>query len=73
VQLERTRYWQRLEKLLEDTLSTRDMIEALIAGERDPCPAARAAARATGSRSSLTLSMRMTNLRRMSSRLHEPP
>ena len=46
---ERTRYWQRLEKLLEDalikvsavastldTLSTRDMIEALIAGERDP-------------------------------------
>jgi transposase len=46
---ERTRYWQRLEKLLEDaqikvsavasrltTLSARDMIEALIAGERDP-------------------------------------
>lgn len=46
---ERTRYWQRLEKLLEDalikissvaskltTLSTRDMIKALIAGERDP-------------------------------------
>jgi transposase len=46
---ERTRYWQRLEKLLEDclikvstvassldTLSTRDMIEALIRGERDP-------------------------------------
>ncbi len=46
---ERTRYWQRLEKLLEDalikisavastldTLSTRDMIEAMIAGERDP-------------------------------------
>jgi transposase len=46
---ERTRYWQRLEKLLEDaaikmsavvstldTLSTRDMIEALIAGERNP-------------------------------------
>lgn len=46
---ERSRYWQRLEKLLEDaaikvsavastldTLSTRDMIEALIAGERDP-------------------------------------
>jgi transposase len=46
---ERTRYWQRLEKLLEDalikvssvaskldTLSTRDMIEALIGGERDP-------------------------------------
>jgi transposase len=46
---ERTRYWQRLEKLLEDslikvssvassldTLSTRDMLEALIAGERDP-------------------------------------
>ena len=44
-----TRYWQRLEKLLEDaaikvsavasklnTLSTRDMVEALIAGERDP-------------------------------------
>ncbi|ORV96982.1 IS110 family transposase [Mycobacterium kyorinense] len=46
---ERSRYWQRLEKLLEgalikvssvastlDTLSTRDMLEALIAGERDP-------------------------------------
>jgi transposase len=46
---ERTRYWQRLEKLLEDaaikvsavaskldTLSTRDMVEALITGERDP-------------------------------------
>jgi transposase len=46
---ERIRYWQRLEKLLEDaliklsavastldTLSTRDMIDALIAGERDP-------------------------------------
>jgi transposase len=46
---ERTRYWQRLEKLLEgslikvssvasslDTLSARDMIEALIVGERDP-------------------------------------
>ena len=46
---ERSRYWQRLEKLLEDalikisavastldTLSTRDMIEALIGGERDP-------------------------------------
>jgi transposase len=46
---ERTRYWQRLEKLLEDalikvsavastldTLSTRAMVEALIAGERDP-------------------------------------
>jgi transposase len=46
---ERTRYWQRLEKLLEDaliklstvaskldTVSGRDMIEALIAGERDP-------------------------------------
>jgi transposase len=46
---ERTRYWQRLEKLLEDalikisavaskldTLSTRDMIEALITGQRDP-------------------------------------
>jgi transposase len=46
---ERSRYWQRLEKLLEDalikvsvvasrldTMSTRDMIEALIAGERDP-------------------------------------
>jgi transposase len=46
---ERTRYWQRLEKLLEDSLikvssvasslgtkSARDMIEALIAGERDP-------------------------------------
>lgn len=46
---ERTRYWQRLEKLLEDalikistvaskltTVSTRDMIKALIAGERSP-------------------------------------
>jgi transposase len=46
---ERTRYWQRLEKLLEDslikvsavassldTLPVRDMLEALIAGERDP-------------------------------------
>lgn len=46
---ERTRYWQRLEKLLEDalikissvastmdTVSVRDMLEALIAGERDP-------------------------------------
>ena len=46
---ERARYWQRLEKLLEDaliklssvastldTLSARHMIEALIAGERDP-------------------------------------
>jgi transposase len=46
---ERTRHWQRLEKLLEDalikvsavastldTLSTRDMIEALIRGERNP-------------------------------------
>jgi transposase len=46
---ERTRYWQRLEKLLEDALikvsavastletaSTRDMLGALIAGERDP-------------------------------------
>ena len=46
---DRARYWQRLEKLLEDalikvsavastldTLSTRDMIEALIGGERDP-------------------------------------
>ncbi|WP_184759042.1 IS110 family transposase [Streptosporangium album] len=46
---ERTRYRQRLEKLLEDSLikvssvagtpttaSTRDMIEALITGERDP-------------------------------------
>jgi transposase len=46
---ETTRHWQRLEKLLEDalikissvackldTLSTRDMIEALIRGERDP-------------------------------------
>ena len=55
---ERTRYWQRLEKLLEDalikisavastldTLSTRDMIEALIAGERDPRPARRPGAR----------------------------
>jgi len=46
---ERTRHWQRLEKLLEDalikvttvasridTLSVRDMLEALIAGQRDP-------------------------------------
>jgi len=46
---ERTRFWQRLEKLLEDslikvssvaskldTISARDMIEALIRGERDP-------------------------------------
>jgi transposase len=46
---ERARYWQRLEKLLEDalikvsavastldTLSVRDMLEALIAGQRDP-------------------------------------
>jgi len=46
---ERTRHWNRLEKLLEDalikvtsvastidTLSVRDMIEALIAGERNP-------------------------------------
>ena len=46
---ERTRHWQRLEKLLEDsfikvssvasklrTVSARDMIEALIHGERDP-------------------------------------
>ncbi len=46
---ERTRYWQRLEKLLEDSLikisavassldtkSVRDMLEALIAGERNP-------------------------------------
>ena len=46
---DRTRCWQRLEKLLEDALikvsavastlatkSARDMIEALIAGERDP-------------------------------------
>ncbi|MEO3876580.1 IS110 family transposase [Nonomuraea sp. B12E4] len=46
---ERTRYWSRLEKLLEDSLikvsavagsldtaSARDMIEALISGQRDP-------------------------------------
>jgi len=46
---DRTRHWQRLEKLLEDALikvssvastletrSVRDMLEALIAGERDP-------------------------------------
>jgi transposase len=46
---DRTRHWQRLEKLLEDaqikvssvastltTVSTRAMIEALISGERDP-------------------------------------
>jgi transposase len=53
---ERTRYWQRLEKLLEDslikvsavasrldTLSVRDMLEALIAGEPDPKVLARLA------------------------------
>ena len=53
---ERTRYWPRLEKLLEDalikvsavasgltTVSARDMIEALIAGERDPDVLARLA------------------------------
>jgi transposase len=47
--IERTRHWQRLEKLLEDALikitavasridgvSVREMIEALIAGQRDP-------------------------------------
>jgi len=46
---ERTRHWQRLEKLLEDalikvtvvasridTMSVREMIEAMIAGQRDP-------------------------------------
>lgn len=46
---ERARHWQRLEKLLEDalikvttvasridTMSVRDMIEAMIAGQRDP-------------------------------------
>lgn len=46
---DRTRYWSRLEKLLEDalikvssvastlkTVSTRDMVEALIRGEHDP-------------------------------------
>jgi len=46
---ERSRFWQRLEKLLEDSLikvssvassldliSTRDMLEALIGGQRDP-------------------------------------
>jgi transposase len=46
---DRTRHWQRLEKLLEDalikvtsvaskitTMSVRDMLEALIRGERDP-------------------------------------
>ena len=46
---ERTRHWQRLEKLLEDalikvttvasridTMSVRDMVEAMIAGQRDP-------------------------------------
>jgi transposase len=46
---DRTRHWQRLEKLLEDalikvssvassldTVSVRDMLDALIAGERDP-------------------------------------
>ena len=46
---DRTRHWQRLEKLLEDslikvsavaskltTMSARDMVEALIRGERDP-------------------------------------
>jgi transposase len=53
---ERTRHWQRMEKLLEDALiklssvastmqlvSVRDMIEALIAGERDPRVLARLA------------------------------
>jgi transposase len=53
---ERTRHFQRLEKLLEDalikvtsvaskidTLSVRDMLEALIAGERDPQTLARLA------------------------------
>ena len=53
---ERTRHYQRLEKLLEDalikvtsvaskidTLSVRDMLEALIAGERDPQVLARLA------------------------------
>jgi transposase len=53
---ERTRHWQRMEKLLEDALiklssvastmqlvSVRDMIEALIAGERDPRALARLA------------------------------
>jgi transposase len=53
---ERTRHWQRLEKLLEDalikvsvvastldTLSTRDMIDALIRGERNPNVLARLA------------------------------
>ena len=53
---ERTRHWQRLEKLLEDALikvsavashldtaSARDMVEALIAGERDPQVLARLA------------------------------
>jgi hypothetical protein len=53
---DRTRYWQRLEKLLEDALikvssvaskmdtaSVRDMIEALIGGERDPRVLARLA------------------------------
>lgn len=53
---ERTRHYQRLEKLLEDalikvtsvaskidTLSVRDMLEALIAGERDPTVLARLA------------------------------
>jgi transposase len=47
---DRARHWQRLEKLLEDslikvsavastltTVSTRNMIDALIRGERDPC------------------------------------
>jgi transposase len=53
---ERTRHWQRLEKLLEDalikvttvasridTMSVREMIEALIAGQRDPQVLARLA------------------------------
>ncbi len=53
---DRTRYWQRLEKLLEDALikvsavaskmttrSVRDMLEALIGGERDPQVLARLA------------------------------
>lgn len=64
---ERARYWQRLEKLLEDslikvssvaskldTLSVRDMLEALITGERDPVRlAGLARGRMTGKRAAL--------------------
>ena len=60
---ERYRYWQRLEKLLEDalikvsavastldTMSARDMVEALIRGELNPQVLARMAASTSSSR-----------------------